>query len=626
MLSLNLEKINVIMKKIYLSALMLTIAGGISAQQSGVLTTKHEMAPAVNSGTIDRPVTEYQERATILWSDDFSTSANWTMNNTSAPISWDWVITTNMADMPNAAASLYPFASTTATNGFALINSDGQPGNADGDGAIVANMRMAASLDCSANPNVVVRFQHNYRWWHDSRGIRVSGDNGATWTEYWITSDNGGVFANGYPNLQNSENPVYEQINISAVAGGQSNVLVEFWYNDNDYWGWYWVVDDFEIIEQPADDVQLLSAWVSGINNDGIEYGRTPTNHLDPQYNVGGEVYNFGVNTQTNIILDADFTSFTSQSTFASILPDSTEYIETAETLTLPVGIYSGDYMVQTDNELIGSPEFGDNTYERAFEVTTNIYSVDGIGNHPTGYEVTARIGTGSFTGSEDYFVIGNQYRIKTNDQVSGLRVMLDPTTVPGGQITASIKDTTTWFQNDMTSLIESAPVEITSAHVTQGYVDVFFSTAEPINAGAYYACVMMESYGNSFDIFLVDDQTVAQPYYASMIYIEGDQVYSNGEAVGIRMLMGASWGAGVEENTLTGISVYPNPSNGVITITNDENINSTVAVYDMVGNVVYTNGMSAQTTVDLSSFGAGMYIVKVSNEEGTFVEQIVIK
>ncbi len=604
---------------------MLSLAGITSAQQgNGMLISKHDNDPHVTNST-QRPTTVSDDRATIIWSDDFSNPGNWTMNNTSAPTSYDWVITTNQGDIPNAAPELQPFASTSASNGFALINSDGQPGNADSDGAIVANIRFGSAIDCSGSPNVVLRFQHSYRWWHETRGVRVSGDNGATWTDFDITSDNGGTIANGYPNNQNSENPVQEAINISSVAGGQSQVLVEFYYNDNDFWAWYWVVDDVEIIEQPLDDVQMLSAWASGTNNDGIEYGRTPLTHIDSDYIIGAEVFNFGVNDQTGIVMDADYVSFTSQSTDVLVMSDSTIYPESTETPTLAIGLYTGDYIVVTDGET-GGAEFADNSYQRIWEVTDNVYSLDGIGNHPAMYENLDRIGTGSFLDATDYLVIGCQYRIKTTDVVSGIRVMLDANTVEGGQITVSVKDTATFLADDMVSLFESQPMTITASHISAGYVDVFFDQEESINAGAYYACVMLESYGGSSDIYVVDDQTVAQPSTASMIYIENDASYTNGTASGVQMLMGSDWGVGVEDNTLTGISVYPNPSNGEFTITNDDNVNSDIVVYDMLGQIVYSSAMTAKATVDLSTLGAGTYVVKVSNDNGTYVENVVIK
>ena len=38
---------------------------------------------------------------------------------------------------------------------------------------------------------------------------------------------------------------------ISSVAGGQSEVLIQFYYNDNDIWAWFWAVDDIAISELP---------------------------------------------------------------------------------------------------------------------------------------------------------------------------------------------------------------------------------------------------------------------------------------------------------------------------------------------------------------------------------------
>ncbi len=108
-------------------------------------------------------------------------------------------------------------------------------------------------------PNVRLSFEHNFRWWHDTRGVRVSGDNGATWTEFEITDEN----AYSTPN-QNSDNPHQTTYDISAVAGGQSQVLVQFYYHDNDYWGWYWAVDDIQISETPDNDVSIQDEVFGG--------------------------------------------------------------------------------------------------------------------------------------------------------------------------------------------------------------------------------------------------------------------------------------------------------------------------------------------------------------------------
>lgn len=614
------------MKKIYLSVLMLAVAVGANAQQnSTMLVQKHDNNPHVSTGKpLPKPVAI--EKATVIWSDDFSTPANWTMNNTSAPTPYDWVITTNQGDIPNAAPELQPFNSTSNANGFALINSDGQPGNADGDGAIVAGIRTAAPIDITGQTNLVIRYQHSYRWWHEIRGMRVSFD-GTTWFDYDVTSDTGGTFPNGYPNNQNSENPVQEAINISSnIPLGATQMWIEFYYNDNDFWAWYWVVDDVEVIVQPDNDLQIWSAFVSGANNGGIEYGRTPSNHVDASWNVGAQVYNFGVLDQATLTLDSDFTAFTSQGTLATLASGDTAIIESTETPTLSVGVYTGDYTLQSLGEQTGSPEFGDNTYQRVFEITNNVYSLDGQGNHPAAHEDYDRIGTASFNNAADALVLAGLYMVKNADQVSGLRVLLDPATVAGGSIYGSLKDTATFYQNDMSSLFQSAEVVIAQSDIDQGYVDILFDGPQALNAGAYYAAVELYSNANANNIVVVDDQTVPQPNAASMIYIQGDQIYTNGTGIGIRMLMGDGWGAGLDENTLAGVSVYPNPSNGVITVGNDNNIEGEVTVQDIAGRVVFSGDLNGNTTIDLSGNGTGVYVVKVASATGNHVERIVIK
>lgn len=613
------------MKKIYLTMFVSALVFGANAQQYRELTTKHDAN--VNAPSNNKPVKPVlnTEKAVPLWENSFDDANDWVFTNTSAPTSYNWVITTTQGDIPNAAPSLQPFMSTSASDGFALINSDGQPGNVDGDGAIVAELTNATPIDLTGYPNVILKFQHSYRWWQEDRGVRVSGDGGTTWTDFPITSLVGGAIANGYPINQNSENPVYQVFNISAVAGGSNNVLVQFYYNDNDIWAWYWTVDDVEILEQPLDDIQILSSWFAGTNNGGIEYGKTPVNHLDDSYLVGSEIYNFGVNDQTNIGLNADFTAFSYNATSPSLLSDATLLLETTNTPALSVGVYNGTYTAVSAGE-IGGAEFGNNVYERNFEVTNDMYAVDGIGINPASNEDLGVIGTASFLDAEDGLIVTSLYNIKETDLVSGIRVMLDATTVPGGDIYGSILDTALFWAEDMTPLFSTLPGVVTAGNVTAGYIDLWFANEITLNPGAYYAAVDLYSNAGASDIVIVDDRTVPQPADASAIFISGDQSYSNGTAVGIRLLTGDQWGVGLNEETLAGISVYPNPSTGIVNISNDMNAANTITVHDLSGRVVLTKTADQATTIDLSTVGTGVYTVTVSNELGSMVERVVIK
>ena len=103
-------------------------------------------------------------------------------------------------------------------------------------------------------------------------------------------------------------------------------------------------------------------------------------------------------------------------------------------------------------------------------------------------------------------------------------------------------------------------------------------------------------------------------------------QSYTNGTAIAIRLLVGNGWGVGVDENAIEGVSIFPNPTEGIITITNNNNDQNTIVVYDVIGKVVSTQVVNNATTIDLSSNGTGIYLVEVSNSNGKTVERVVVK
>lgn len=87
--------------------------------------------------------------------------------------------------------------------------------------------------------------------------------------------------------------------------------------------------------------------------------------------------------------------------------------------------------------------------------------------------------------------------------------------------------------------------------------------------------------------------------------------------------------GINIRENSLMGIVLYPNPTNGIFTIKGMERLtNVYVSVVDVTGKVVFRkkleNGVFAET-FDLSKLASGTYQVKINSNEGTAVKSIVI-
>lgn len=80
----------------------------------------------------------------------------------------------------------------------------------------------------------------------------------------------------------------------------------------------------------------------------------------------------------------------------------------------------------------------------------------------------------------------------------------------------------------------------------------------------------------------------------------------------------------GIENNALKQISLYPNPSNGDLYITNAEN--STVQIIDILGKIVYsTEIVSDFEFLNLENLSNGSYIARISNQNNIVTRNIVL-
>lgn len=620
------------MKKIYLSFILTGITfSGVFAQQN--TSAPHKLKPVNHASDVTiKPAVDYGQEKAVIWTEDFangmaSTNGTWTSGGANGDVwkhsfyksSGEWSTGTN------------PMLSTTEANGYMLFDADSVNFPQSPNYVNLTGELISPSIDLSGETSALLTFEQDFRFCcsgsHDIN-VSISNDGGSTWGTPMDV-------ANGTPTNDdfytfNGSSYVYA-LNISGDAAGYANVMIKFTWDGNASGSshYYWTIDDITISDLPAHDLVAYGSWIAGSTNEGIEYGKTPEDQADASYLVGTEVYNFGANVETNVTLDADFTAFTSQTVELSFDIDTTIYMESSEALSLTPALYTGAYTVTSDDEMSGSPLFGNNTGAREFEITPgsssagSVYAQDGIGVYAN--PILSSLGTNSFTDGEDAFVCATMYHIKQSAEVSGIRVMLANGTVPGGEVFGSIKDTSLFWQDDMTSLFSTNSAIVSAADINAGYVDVYFSSPITLATGAYYAAVELFSNGNTSDIVIVDDQSVPQPGMASAIYIANDQSWSNGTALGIRMLMGSSW-LGTDEVELSGVSVYPNPSSGIVNVTNDNASANVIEVYNTVGQVVLTKEVSSSTTIDLSANGTGVYFVKVSNGTGSMMERVVIK
>ncbi|MES2800002.1 MAG: T9SS type A sorting domain-containing protein [Bacteroidota bacterium] len=74
-------------------------------------------------------------------------------------------------------------------------------------------------------------------------------------------------------------------------------------------------------------------------------------------------------------------------------------------------------------------------------------------------------------------------------------------------------------------------------------------------------------------------------------------------------------------------VSLYPNPANDLVTISNKSNLDLAIEVIDLTGKVVYTtNSKNSSISIDLNTVQNGVYIVNVIAAAATLQERIIVQ
>ena len=79
----------------------------------------------------------------------------------------------------------------------------------------------------------------------------------------------------------------------------------------------------------------------------------------------------------------------------------------------------------------------------------------------------------------------------------------------------------------------------------------------------------------------------------------------------------------GVDENPLGAVNLYPNPTNGQLTI--EAEGMTTVSVYNHIGQRLMEKSATDDAfAFDMSGLPSGVYMVKVSTQAGTFMQKVI--
>ncbi|TVQ79841.1 MAG: T9SS C-terminal target domain-containing protein, partial [Flavobacteriales bacterium] len=507
---------------------------------SGSLLFSQNTAPSVLSIETSPPqVTAQQEtsaartQATIIWSEDFANGipSTWTnlgqrANGNLYPNSvWEYrgPLTnpnSNVGSRGGYGAPGTPINSPTRANGFMIFDSDyldngGVAGNFGLGSAPTPHIGRLTTetIDLSNHPFVKLEFNYYLRNFASRFGVAISVNNGGSWLDTVYFGTTIGVNESSAINAK-------AEFDISAIAGGQSQVQLRFVYDGTPTQGsntgyYFCQIDDIKITELPAHrlvpftDSEGIRFDVWNNNPSEMRHGYVSTRQ-NRSFRFGANFLNFGTSAQTNARLEVDVYNGASliqtlqSAPFGALASGDTARIaQTTTNAFLPPspGVYTAAYRIVSDSIPIADAEK---------DTIVFVVSPNQTGQHFPYFSNT--IGTPQLG---NLGRVSSQFRLVNQEVVLGAIAGIANTTNTGGRLIFKLH-TASPLTNPIPLAIDT--VTITAAHVAAQAVTATFSNAPILPAGTHYLTVEFD--GGTSTINLINDARVWAPPLANLMYL----------------------------------------------------------------------------------------------------------
>jgi len=607
------------MKKIYLLAGALIGTLAVNAQ---VMTTK---VSAKNDRNEIRPTTKkvgstVKAEGDVLWSNDFSTPANWAQTTGSGHTAGDWTILNALpANITSQQAGYqWPASFSNASGNFAFINSDDAGGSATQD----AYFEFQGNIDLSAsgNASLYLTFAEYYRHYYDQNFVEVSNDGGLTWTTFAVNPES------EVPVNTNCVDGEVETVNITPAKGAgawTNQVRIRFHYVGA--WDWFWGVDNVNIVEAWDNDMKM-NTWYQATDittTQALDYYHLPASQVSfPGLTFGALATNNGALNQAQVQLNVTATGGYNQTGAAVSINATVTDTLSVTTPYMPTG--AGTKTVNITTAIAGTDS--DLTNNQAmFDMFVTQYEYSRDNNVSSG-----SIGQVSSQDGQP-LKIGNTMEIFDNTAITAvkLRLATQAAAAVGSEYFAEI------WKYDFTAADWVYLAETNTATV----------------AGTAAAWVNLPILGGPVDVMAGDVLLVVGAHFGGTDEIRfglaqntfegtvlgftadgaGFQLTSP-SAVMIRLLDDPSASVAELSNEF-GMSVYPNPTNTNTTVSFDLNNEATAAVNvtDLSGKVVFTTTLgtvngSQNVTIDTQSLTNGVYMVNLSVDGAVSTQKLVVR
>jgi len=636
------------MKKITLFIMLVSVLGAF-AQNSAKSIAKELDRHMMSRGTY--PVVQHN----LLRSPNMSVLME---ENFDAGIPATWTVIDNL----NANGAVW--TGVTDYNGNTL---DGTPfafADSDGAGQVDTDTELISpEVDASAATNLFISFDQYFRTYTGNDKADVDVFDGTDWVNVYTTSTDVGGW--GIPDIRI----------IDVTAYKNANFKVRFHYYDAN-WEYYWAIDNFKIYEPDNDDLAVVNAnpgtylpnMPFPLDADVFNIGLNSQDDFDVSFDItdanGASVYNETVNI-TGAALQAGEHYVVAPSstpslpvgvyTYTVTVSLATDADNTNDTFTRDINIV--DYMTSYQSDIIYSyvafdaDQNGDagnlisfdnsgaptalgllNTSDFLItgtfingllvgvEYGTNmVYFIEGSGNAYPYRKITGDIGSGTITGVAFDSAL-NQVFVTSGTELLSLDLTTLSTTMIGALNSGGLIIGMDFDNNGMLYGIDLGDDSlytidtVTGGATSIGALGVDIKYAQDMTGvpatGALYGTLYVDGVGGG--LYSLDKMTGA----ATLIGTQLEDEYTIAAV--------QSSFAGVAENHIEGLKVFPNPTNDVVYLTAEENILA-ISITDMTGKEVMSvdnNGMQAQ--IDLSTLSTGNYIMKITTDKTVGTQQII--
>ena len=606
------------MKKVYLTILGITALTSSFSQRVTEVKAAAKKIHATAENAKGKSSNTTKALGSVLWSNDFSNSLDWTIG--AANIQGQWTIINTSP--PSSSSYLGgPMTSTTAANGFGYFNGVQYliAGAVDPQDATLTSND---TLDFTNNPAVEISFEQRYRSFNtDQTWIEFSTNAGDTWTGIEVNKE--------YITNAAAVNATKTQ-NISALVGGKDSVMFRFrWINpsadDNYGSGYGWMVDDISISSAADNNLTIISPIMLAGPQE-LVYSKVPTNQISP-IAFQSRIVNNGPANQPDANLEVTVAGgATYMDTITSIsFLDTADFITTKFTPAAnTVATYNFTYAATSS---LTEDVPADNSIPGSISITNSEYRVDN-GVRMGGISNISSEPTGALK-------IGNIFEIINDDKIDSMYITLTSATTNVGQdfsgeiwiynpistdyeylnstdivtITTLNNGTTVKLPLQSITDVSAGSILLVMASHSGGANSVEFGMAQEIPSGTVLG---VPSSGDPLDIFRLNEPQ------AIMVGLSLNQDASLTE----------------NSNTISVSNMFPNPTTGSTavnyTLANASKVS--INVVDVAGKLVYSSTEGTQvagkhtSTIDASSFNTGVYYVTILTNDSQVTKKLIKK